>query len=84
MDDKTAALIGGAAALTFAGRGLRPIAKLAMRGAVAASDATMDAGRGIAELYAEVRSERHPDPPPLPVRPPSPTAPPAPGGPGRS
>ena len=67
MDEKTAALIGAAAALTVAGRGLRPITKLAMKGVVAAGDLTTDARRGIADLHAEVQSERRSDPPPLPT-----------------
>ena len=58
MDEKMAALIGAAAAITVAGRGLRPVTKLAMRGVVAASDATRDARRGLAELYAEVQAEQ--------------------------
>jgi hypothetical protein len=58
MDEKVAALVGAAAAITVAGRGLRPVAKLAMKGVVAASDATRDARRGIAELYDEVKAEQ--------------------------
>ena len=69
MDEKMVALVGAAAALTFAGRGLRPVAKLAMKGVVAAGDVTMDARRGIADLYQEARSERRTDPPPLPSQP---------------
>ncbi len=69
MDEKMVALVGAAAALTFAGRGLRPVAKLAMKGVVAAGDVTMDARRGIADLYQEARSERRSDPPPLPSQP---------------
>ncbi len=56
MDEKMAALVGAAAALTFAGRGLRPITKLAMKGVVAAGDLTTDARRGVADLYAEAKS----------------------------
>ena len=55
MDEKTAALIGAAAALTFAGRGLRPVAKLAMKGVVAAGDVTMDARRGISPSAVRTR-----------------------------
>lgn len=66
MDEKMAALVGAAAALTLAGRGLRPVAKLAMKGVVVATDATKDAGRGIADLYDEAKSERRSEPPPLP------------------
>jgi len=58
MDEKVAALVGAAAAVTVAGRGLRPVAKLAMKGVVAASEATRDARRGIVELYDEVKSEQ--------------------------
>ncbi len=59
MDDKLMVLMGAAAAVTVAGRGLRPVAKLAMKGVVAATDATADARRGITELYNEAKSERH-------------------------
>ena len=69
MDERMAALVGAAAALTFAGRGLRPVAKLAMKGVFAAGDATMDASRGIVDLYAEVKSERRSDPPRMPSQP---------------
>ncbi len=69
MDEKVAALVGAAAAVTVAGRGLRPVGKLAMKGVVAAGDVTMDAGRGIVDLYQEARSERRSDPPPLPSQP---------------
>ncbi|MDP9384206.1 MAG: hypothetical protein M3P50_03045 [Actinomycetota bacterium] len=69
MDEKMAALVGAAAALTFAGRGLRPITKLAMKGVVVAGDLTTDARRGIVDLYAEAKSERRSDPPPLPSDP---------------
>jgi hypothetical protein len=69
MDEKMAALVGAAAALTFAGRGLRPVAKVAMKGVVAAGDVTMDACRRIVDLYAEAKSERRTDPPPLPSQP---------------
>ncbi len=69
MDEKMAALVGAAAALTFTGRGLRPAAKLAMKGVVAAGDVTMDVRRGIVDLYAEAKSERRSDPPPLPLQP---------------
>lgn len=58
MDEKVAALVGAAAAVAFAGRGLRPLAKVAMKGVVAASDATTDARRGIAELYNEAKAEQ--------------------------
>ena len=69
MDEKMAAVIGGAAALAFAGRGLRPVAKVAMKGVVAAGDMTMDARRGIVDLYEEAKSERRSDSPPLPSQP---------------
>ncbi len=68
MDEKMVALVGAAAALTVAGRGLRPAAKLAMKGVVAAGDVTMDARRGIADLYEEAKRERRSDPPPLPLQ----------------
>ena len=69
MDEKMVAVIGAAAAVTFAGRGLRPVAKLAMKAVVVAGDKTMGAGRGIADLYSEAKSERRSDPPPLPSQP---------------
>jgi hypothetical protein len=69
MDEKMAAVIGAAAAMTLAGRGLRPVAKLAMKGVVAAGDKTMGAGRGIADLYSEAKSDYRSDPPPLPSQP---------------
>ncbi len=58
MDDKMLALLGAAAGLTVAGRGLRPVAKLAIRGVVAAADATTGARRELAELYAEAKAEQ--------------------------
>ena len=58
MDDMVMALIGAAAGVTLAGRGLRPVAKLAMRSAVVAADATAGIGRELAVLYAEVRAEQ--------------------------
>ena len=69
MDDKVMALIGAAAGVTLAGRGLRPVAKLAMRGAVAAVDAAAGIGRELAGLYAEAQAEQrgarpHADPTP--------------------
>lgn len=69
MDEKIAALVGAAAALTFASRGLRPVAKLAMKAVVVAGDVTKDAGRGIADLYEEAKGERHSEAPPLPSHP---------------
>lgn len=58
MDEKVMALMGAAAAVTVAARGLRPAAKLAMKGVVAASEATTDARRGVSELYREAQAER--------------------------
>jgi len=69
MDEKMAALVGAAAALTFAGRGLRPVTKLAMKGVVTAGSLATEARRGLADLYAEAKSERRTDPPPLLSRP---------------
>lgn len=69
MDEKMAVLLGAAAALTLAGRGLRPVAKLAMKGVVAAGDATMDARRGVVDLYEEAKRERLADRPPPPSEP---------------
>lgn len=74
-----AALVGAAAGLTLAERGLRPAAKLAMKGAVAAGDATMKARRGFDDLYAEAVHERRSDPPPLPTQPARAVAPADPG-----
>lgn len=58
MDEKMFALVGAAAGMTVAGRGLRPVAKLTLRGLVAAADATTGARRGLAELYAEAKAEQ--------------------------
>ncbi len=58
MDDKVMLLMGAAAGATVAGRGLRPVAKLAIRGIVAAADATQGARRGLGDLYAEARAEQ--------------------------
>jgi len=58
MDDKVMMLMGAAAGVTLAGRGLRPVAKLAIRGAVAAADATEGARRGLGDLYAEAKAEQ--------------------------
>jgi len=58
MDEKMFALAGAIAGVTVAGRGLRPVAKLAMRGIVAAADATTGARRGLTELYAEAQAEQ--------------------------
>ena len=58
MDDKVILLMGAAAGATAAGRGLRPVAKLAIRGMVAAADATEGARRGLGDLYAEARAGR--------------------------
>ncbi len=58
MDDKVMLLMGAAAGATVAGRGLRPVAKLALRGMVAAADATEGARRGLVDLYAEARAEQ--------------------------
>ena len=58
MDEKMFALMGAAAGVTLASRGLRPAAKLAIRGAVAAADATSGARRELAGLYAEAKAEQ--------------------------
>lgn len=58
MDEKLVALAGLAAGLTLAGRGLRPVAKVAIRGVVAAADATTGARRGVADLLAEAKAEQ--------------------------
>jgi hypothetical protein len=54
MDEKMSALVDPAAPAAVSGRRLRPAAKFAMKGVVAASDATAVAGRGISRLYNEV------------------------------
>jgi hypothetical protein len=59
MDEKMAALVGATAVATVTRKRLRPAAKLAMRGVVAASDATVGAGRGITRLYNEAASNEH-------------------------
>lgn len=58
MDEKLMAVVGAAAAVTVAGRGLRPIGKLMMRGVVAATEATGAGKRGVESLYNEVKAER--------------------------
>ncbi|MBA2638231.1 MAG: hypothetical protein H0U79_08455 [Solirubrobacterales bacterium] len=58
MDDKVMIFMGAAAGLTLAGRGLRPVAKLAIKGVVAAADATEGARRGLGDLYAEAKAEQ--------------------------
>ena len=58
MDEKVMAVVGAAAAVTLAGRGLRPIGKLMMRGVVAATEATEARRRGVQGLYNEVKAER--------------------------
>lgn len=58
MDEKMLALVGAVAGVTLAGRGLRPAAKLALRGVVAAADATTGARRELSELYAEAKAEQ--------------------------
>ncbi len=58
MDEKMFALVGAVAGVTVAGRGLRPVAKLALRGVVVVADATSAARRELAELYAEAKAEQ--------------------------
>ena len=58
MDEKLMAILGAAAVATVAGRGMRPMAKILMRGVVAASDATSAGGRALQQLYSEVKAER--------------------------
>ncbi len=62
MDEKMVAVVGAVAGATLAGRGLRPVAKLALRGVVAAADATTGARRELAELYAEAKAEQRGEP----------------------
>jgi hypothetical protein len=58
MDEKMFALMGAAAGVALAGRGLRPAAKLAMRGVAAAADGTSAARRDLGQLYAEAKAEQ--------------------------
>ena len=58
MDEKMFALAGAVAGATLAGRGLRPLAKLTIRGVVAAADATTGVRRELADLYAEAKAEQ--------------------------
>ena len=58
MDEKMFALAGAVAGATLAGRGLRPLAKLTIKGAVAAADATTGVRRELATLYAEAKAEQ--------------------------
>jgi hypothetical protein len=65
MDEKMVALAGAVAGATVAGRGLRPLAKVVLRGAMAAADATNSARKELVELYREARAEhRGSEPPP--------------------
>ena len=57
MDEKILAVLGAAAGVTLARRGLRPVAKLVVRGVVAAVDASTGARREVAQLYAEAKAE---------------------------
>ncbi len=58
MDEKVMAAVGAAAVVTVAGRGMRPLAKMMMRGVIAANEATAAGRRGIQQLYAEAKAER--------------------------
>jgi hypothetical protein len=58
MDEMAIAIVGAAAAVTVLGKGLRPMAKLAMRGVVTVTDATSAGRRELQDLYTEVRTER--------------------------
>ncbi len=58
MDEMAIAVVGAAAAVTVLGKGMRPLAKLAMRGVVTATEATAAGRRGLQDLYTEVKSER--------------------------
>ena len=58
MDEMAIAVIGTAAAITVLGKRMRPLAKLAIRGVVTATDATAAGRRGLQDLYTEVKSER--------------------------
>lgn len=50
--------MGAAAAVIVAGRGLRPIGNLMMRGVVAATEVTAAGKRGVESLYNEDKAER--------------------------
>ena len=58
MDEVAIAVVGAAAAVTVLGKGMRPLAKLAMRGVVTATEATAAGRRGLEDLYTEVKAER--------------------------
>lgn len=58
MDEITLAAVGVAAAVTVLGRRARPVAKLAMRGVLTATEATSAGRRGLLNLYSEVKTER--------------------------
>ena len=58
MDEVAIAVVGAAAAVTVLGKGMRPLAKLAMRGAVTATEVASAGRRGVQDLYAEVKAER--------------------------
>lgn len=58
MDEIAVAVVGAAAVVTVLGRRARPVAKLAMRGVVTATEATSAGRRGLLDLYTEVKTER--------------------------
>lgn len=58
MDEIALAVVGTAAAVTVLGRRARPLAKLAMRGVITATEATSAGRRGLVDLYSEVKAER--------------------------
>jgi hypothetical protein len=69
MDEKALGILGAAAAVAVAGRRLRPVAKLMMKGYVAVEGAAGQARRDIGDLYAEARAERQPATPSAPADP---------------
>jgi hypothetical protein len=71
VDEKVMAMVGAAAAVTVAGRGMRPLAKMVMRGVVVANEVTTAGRRGLQDLYSEAKAERagaaEPAPAPAPI-----------------
>lgn len=80
MDEKMMAVVGAAAVVTVAGRGMRPLAKVLMRGVVAAAEVTGAGRQTLQDLYAEAKAERGQGAPrPSTAGTPSAPTPPAPG-----
>ncbi len=58
MDEKMLGLVGGVAAATLLGRGMRPAARTVMKGVVIALEAASDTQDELRELYREAQAEQ--------------------------